>query len=50
MLVVRSKSRKLELVGNRWHVLVMLEESTFIEISRFSDCKSRGIASRTSNS
>jgi hypothetical protein len=35
LLVVRSKSRKPKLVGNRWHVLVALEQSTFVDVSHF---------------
>jgi hypothetical protein len=35
-LVVRSKSKKSKLVGNRWHVLITLEQSTFISVSDFS--------------
>jgi hypothetical protein len=35
MLVVHSKSPKMKLVGNRWHVLVALEQSTFVDISHF---------------
>jgi hypothetical protein len=50
LLVVRSKSRKPKLVGKRWHVLFALEESTFVDVSDFGDCKSCDIASRTSNS
>jgi hypothetical protein len=50
MLVVRSKSRKTKLVGNRWHVLFALEESTSIDVSDFDACKSCDIAPGISNS
>jgi hypothetical protein len=50
LLVVRSKSRKPKLVGKRWHVLFTLEESTFVDVSYFDDCKRCDIASRTSKS
>ena len=50
LLVVHSKSQKMKLVGNRWHVLIALEQSTIVDISCFGDCKSGGIALRTSNS
>jgi hypothetical protein len=50
LLVVLSKSRKPKLVGKRWNVLFALEESTFVDVLDFGDCKSCDIASRNSNS
>jgi hypothetical protein len=50
LLVVRSSPESRKLVGDKWRVLVALEESTFVDISCFGYCKNCGIASRTSNS
>jgi len=38
-LHVRSKSRNPKLVGNRCHVLVALEQSTFVDMSHFGICR-----------
>jgi hypothetical protein len=39
LLVVRSKSRKMKVVGNRWHVRITLEQSTFVDVSHFDICQ-----------